>query len=130
MTPLECVNSIYKAFENIDIEAVYDLLDENVTYQNMAQQPVQGKQALREMWSGFDRIDKLDLKILNTAVNNEVVLVERLDHMVLDGRDVVIPMVASFTVRDGLVTIWREYYDLATMERQMGKPHPGAKLQA
>ena len=128
MTPRECVQGIYQAFEALDLEAVYELLDDNVTYQNMAQAPLHGKKALQEMWTGFDRIDKLDLKILNTAVNDDVVMVERLDHLVLGGQDIFIPMVACFNVRDGLVVSWREYYDMATMEAQMGTAHPGSTL--
>jgi limonene-1,2-epoxide hydrolase len=127
MSPLQCVQAIYEAFGRLDIEAVYDLLDENVVYQNMAQEPLHGKQALRTMWSGFDRIDKLDLKIHNMLAAGDVVLNERLDHLVLAGRDVYIPMAAAFVVKNGKVTSWREYYDMRTMEQQMGKPHPGGK---
>lgn len=126
MSPLQCVQRIYDAFAKLDIEGVYGLLDDDVVYQNMAQAPLHGKQALREMWSGFDRIDKLDLKILNMLAAGDVVLNERLDHLVLAGRDVYIPMAAAFVVKNGKVISWREYYDMRTMEHQMGKAHPGA----
>jgi limonene-1,2-epoxide hydrolase len=127
MSPLQCVQKIYEAFHRLDIEAVYALLDEDVVYQNMAQQPLHGKQALRKMWSGFGHIDKLDLKILNMLAAGDVVLNERLDHLVLAGRDVYIAMAAAFVVKKGKVTSWREYYDMRSMELQLGKPHPGSK---
>jgi limonene-1,2-epoxide hydrolase len=124
-TPMECVQGIYDAFHALDLEGVYARLHDDVIYQNMAQEPVVGKQALRAMWSGFDHIDSLDLKIHHMIADGDVVMNERLDHLVLAGRDVFIPMAATFIVRDGKVISWREYYDLATMERQMGKAHPG-----
>jgi limonene-1,2-epoxide hydrolase len=126
-SPLEVHDRLYAAFEALDLEAVYALVDEHVIYQNMAQPAVHGRAALREMWDGgFANLSHLRLKILNRAVNGDVVINERLDHWIVDGRDIHIPMAASLTVKDGLIVEWREYYDMATLERQLGRTHPGS----
>ena len=130
MTPIQIVEKVYAAFAALDLEGVYALLADNVVYQNMAQAPVQGKEALRQMWGKFGRISHLSFEILNTARNGNVVLNERLDHLVIDGREIRIPMSASFTIEQGKIVAWREYYDMATMERQLGHHHPGGTVNA
>ncbi len=124
-TPTDVHDALYAAFVALDLEAVYALVDDDVVYRNMAQQPVYGKAALREMWSGFAEISALSFNILNRVANGDVVINERLDHLVIGGRDIHIPMAASLTVRDGLIVEWREYYDMRTFESQLGVAHPG-----
>ena len=127
MTPLQIVEKVYAAFAARDLEAVYALLADDVVYQNMAQAPVHGKEALRRMWSKFGNISHISSEILNTARNGNVVLNERLDHLVIEGREIRIPMSASFTIEKGKIVAWREYYDMASMQRQLGRDHPGGK---
>ena len=125
MTPSQVVEKVYAALAVLDLETVYGLLADDVVYQNMAQAPVQGRKALRQMWEKFGTISHLSFEILNTAQNGNVVLNERLDHLVIEGREIHIPMSASFTIERGKIVAWREYYDMATMERQLGRAHPG-----
>lgn len=127
MTPVQIVEKVYAAFAALDLEAVYALLADDVVYQNMAQAPVHGKEALRRMWSKFGNISHISFEILNTARNGNVVLNERLDHLVIEGREIRIPMSASFTIEKGKIVAWREYYDMASMQRQLGRDHPGGK---
>lgn len=127
MTPVQIVGKVYAAFAALDLEAVYALLADDVVYQNMAQAPVHGKEALRRMWSKFGNISHISFEILNTARNGNVVLNERLDHLVIEGREIRIPMSASFTIEKGKIVAWREYYDMACMQRQLGRDHPGGK---
>lgn len=127
MTPVQIVGKVYAAFAALDLEAVYALLADDVVYQNMAQAPVHGKEALRRMWSKFGNISHISFEILNTARNGNVVLNERLDHLVIEGREIRIPMSASFTIEKGKIVAWREYYDMASMQRQLGRDHPGGK---
>ena len=125
MTPLQVHDALYAAFEALDLDAVYALVDDDVVYQNMAQPAVHGLAALKAMWAGFANLSYLQLDVLNCAVNGDVVLNERLDRWVIDGRTIAIPMAASLTVRHGKIVAWREYYDMATLERQLGGTHPG-----
>lgn len=127
MTPVQIVEKVYAAFAALDLEGVYALLADDVVYQNMAQAPVHGKEALRRMWSKFGNISHISFEILNTARNGNVVLNERLDHLVIEGREIRIPMSASFTIEKGKIVAWREYYDMASMQRQLGRDHPGGK---
>lgn len=128
MTPKQTIEAVFSAFADLDLETVYALVDEDIVYQNMAQAPVYGRQALRRMWAGFDSITHLHSDVLNIVAEGEVVLAERLEHLVIGGHDIAVPMAGAFRVRDGKITEWREYYDMPTFERQLGVTHPGAEL--
>lgn len=128
MTPKQTIEAAFAAFGMLDLEAVYALVDDGVVYQNMAQGPVHGLAGLRELWANFGAITYLRSEVLNMVADGEIVLAERLEHMVIDGREIAVPMAGAFRVRDGKITEWREYYDMPTFERQLGVTHPGAGL--
>lgn len=128
MTPKQTIEAVFAAFGALDLEAVYALVDDDVVYQNMAQGPVHGLNGLRSLWAGFGAISHLHSEVLNMAAEGEVVLAERLEHMVIGGHEIAVPMAGAFRVRNGKITEWREYYDMPTFERQLGVTHPGADL--
>jgi limonene-1,2-epoxide hydrolase len=126
MSPKETIERLMAAFEALDFEALYALVSEDVTYQNMPQQPIHGKDALRKLFGAFGNVSQIRFELLNMAVNGDVVLTEHRDHLVINDRRCVMPMMTSFTLKDGLVAEWREYYDMPSFERQLGCTHPGA----
>ena len=130
MSAKQLVERVYVAFEALDFDTIYALIDEDIVYQNMAQQPVYGREALRTMWNSFGEIQSLRFDILNVLAEGEIVLSERVDHMVIGGHPISIPAAASITVRDGKIIAWREYFDMATMEEQLGVAHPGRDREA
>jgi limonene-1,2-epoxide hydrolase len=128
MSPKETIERLMAAFEALDFEALYALVSQDIVYQNMPQQPIRGKAALRKLFDGFGNVSEIRFELLNMAVNGDVILTEHRDHLVINGRSCVVPMMTSFTLKDGLVAQWREYYDLPTFERQLGRPHPGGDM--
>ncbi len=127
MTPGETIERLMAAFEALDFESLYDLVHEDVVYQNMPQNPIFGKAGLRALFGSFGDVSRIRFELLNIAVNGNVVLTEHRDHLVINGRPCLMPMMTSFTLKDGLVAEWREYYDMPTFERQLGHRHPGAR---
>ena len=48
-------------------------------------------------------------------------------NMRLGGKDIALPVAGVFEVRDGKIAAWRDYFDLATWQRQAREmAHPGA----
>lgn len=57
--------------------------------------------------------------ILRQVVDGDTVVIERLDrHQLGPDRWAELPVIGIFEVRDGLIAVWREYFDLATLFRQ------------
>lgn len=121
---LALVRRLYERCEALDFEAVYALLHPDLVYQNMAQQPIHGADAIREIMKGFAGFTALRFDMINMVAAGDVVMTEHLDHWSIDGREIELPMATSFTIRGARIAAWREYYDMATLERQWGRDHP------
>jgi limonene-1,2-epoxide hydrolase len=52
------------------------------------------------------------------AADGDVVLTERIDTFEMGGKDVVLPVMGVFEVRDGKIAAWRDYFDMATWTKQ------------
>jgi len=52
-------------------------------------------------------------------VNKETVLTERVDAFVIDGREVRLLLMGVFNVHNDKITVWRDYFDLASYQRQL-----------
>jgi len=48
-----------------------------------------------------------------------VVFNERLDRFLIDGRWIEIAVTGVWEVHDGVISLWRDYFDLAAFQRQM-----------
>lgn len=57
------------------------------------------------------RSPRLRIELLRLSVSGTAVFTERIDHMVLDGRPVSMPVAAVFEFASGRIRRWREYYD-------------------
>jgi limonene-1,2-epoxide hydrolase len=47
------------------------------------------------------------------------VLTERIDHLVVRGTSITLPIMGVFDVQDGLIAEWRDYFDLASYRAQL-----------
>ncbi|HLY56371.1 MAG TPA: nuclear transport factor 2 family protein [Stellaceae bacterium] len=126
MSPRDVIERLMAAFEALDFASLYELVAEDVVYQNMPQGPIYGRAALKRLFEGFGNVSQIRFERRGMAVDGNRVLTEHLDHLVINGRTCVVPMMSSYTLRDGKVVEWREYYDMPTFERQLGRTHPGA----
>ena len=60
----------------------------------------------------------VEAEILRIAACGDVVFTERIDRMTMAGKKVVLPCAGVFEIRDGKIAAWRDYFDLATWQRQ------------
>ncbi|HWH27749.1 MAG TPA: limonene-1,2-epoxide hydrolase family protein [Mycobacteriales bacterium] len=123
MTPAETVRAFLAAAAQRDYDTALPLLAEDVEYQNMMLPPVHGRQAVREtleallgMCTGAQWITHRELADGDTVMN------ERTDRFELHGRWVDLPVAGVFVVRGGVITLWRDYFDLPTIMGAMEVP--------
>jgi len=118
-TPAKTVRRFVNAWNTMDFDAVIDCLDENIYYHNIPMEPILGldnvKQYLREAWV----FTACHWELVNLAVNKETVLTERVDAFVIDGREVRLLLMGVFNVHNDKITVWRDYFDLASYQRQL-----------
>ena len=118
---IQTIRNLVAAFNTKDIDAIMEFFTDDAIYHNMPMEPVQGAKGVRGLITGFiGPAEKLDREILNIAQSGNTVLAERIDRFVINGKDVVLPCIGAFDMRDGKIAAWRDYFDMATWQRQMG----------
>lgn len=113
--PGEVVAAFIKAFEAMDFDAALSFIAPECEYTNVPMGSAKGPKGVRSVLEPFFApIDENDFVIHRKAVEGKVVFYERLDRHRLGDSWRELPVIGVFEVEDGLITLWREYFDLAT----------------
>jgi limonene-1,2-epoxide hydrolase len=113
--PMEVVDAFIDAFIAMDFDTAMSFLFENVEYTNIPIGTVYGASGVREMLDPFFApIHENEFLILRRAASGPTVFFERLDRHRLDFGWRELAVNSVFEVHDGKITVWRDYFDLAT----------------
>lgn len=122
-TPSEIVHAFMAAMAVKDYDSGLKYIAPNCEYDNVPMGKVEGPAGVRAVLEPFfaPTIENQLIVLRELAEGNTVVL-ERLDRHLLATGWVELPVVGIFEVNGGLITLYRDYFDLATI---MGKwPQP------
>jgi Limonene-1,2-epoxide hydrolase len=115
------VHAWIDAWNNKDWDGVADLFAPNGVNRSMMHEPVIGREAIRARTKLMgEKLDDVHLRLLHIGVVDGLVVTERSDEFVRNGRPGALPVVAFIDVRDGLIAEKREYYDRNQMLRGLG----------
>jgi limonene-1,2-epoxide hydrolase len=118
--PIDIVRDFCAAFEAGDIDAILEFFTDDAVYHNIPVAPVQGKDAIRATFDMFmTGVEKVEFRVRNIAASGNVVLTERVDVFVLPAKNIELPVMGTFEVRDGRITAWRDYFDLNQFMTQL-----------
>ena len=99
-----------------DMGKVVSYLSADVLYHNMPWAPVTGHAGVREVLDPFVGANLLQkMEITHTASSGDVVTNERLETWVKGDIRVLLPVLGVFTLTDGKITIWCDYFDSGTI---------------
>jgi limonene-1,2-epoxide hydrolase len=116
---IDLVKRFCAAWNDIDIPAILDFFAEDAIYHNMPIQPIQGKDAIKGVIEQFSApFEHCPWQVLNIAAADNVVLTERVDGFVGSGKNVQLPVMGVFEIRDGKIAAWRDYFDLGAWTKQ------------
>ena len=111
MSPEEIVRAEMAAWGHNDVDEVMTYLAENLTLHSCPYPPVSGRDAIRKTVEGYFRGGAcVGHEILYLATIGDVVLMERIDHWIINGRALDIPHMGVCEVKDQKITAWREYF--------------------
>jgi limonene-1,2-epoxide hydrolase len=84
--------------------------------------PIQGIAGIRTIFQAFlNAFKDAKLDVVTLAAEPGLVLAERVDYFTVnDGRTVVLPVTGVFEVKNGEITRFSDYFDLADFEQQSG----------
>jgi limonene-1,2-epoxide hydrolase len=129
MTPTETVTAFIDHWNGGDMEAMYALCAETVVWHNIPMEPFAGKPAMRAAVEGFMAdVAACDWQVHAIAANGKIVLTERTDVFTFkDGRTAAIRVMGTFEIgEDGLITAWRDYFDMLEFQREFTPEAAGA----
>jgi len=115
------VDKFIKAFEQLDYDAACALIADDCTYTNMpaGMGTVTGPAGVRAVLEPFflPTLEN-EFKVIRSIADGRTVIIERLDRHRLADKWVELPVVGVFEVSDGKITLWRDYFDLATLMKE------------
>ena len=119
-TPLEVARQFMADMERLDYDAALKLVSDDVEYINPPPVgAVRGPAGIRAVLEPFfSPTIKNDFVVLREAASGPVVFLERLDRHQLADKWVELPVTAVMEVHDGRITVWRDYFDAATILSQ------------
>jgi limonene-1,2-epoxide hydrolase len=122
MTPGEAVRALIEANEAKDVDALLDVLTDDIVYENVPMSVLNGHDEIRAMLTGFlGAAERIEWEVLHQVEQGDVVMNERIDRFwMADGKEIALRVAGLFEVRDGKVAVWRDYFDLASFTDQMG----------
>ena len=111
-----------------DLEGVMALCAEDVVAVNVPIGPIHGKPAVRAFFAKFGRgMSAKRYDIHRILANDTYACVEGVENYVKNGKQVSLPYMSTFLFRDGLISEWRDYFDLQTVLKQLGLPLDGSR---
>lgn len=113
------VRQFVAAWHGPDLDRICALLGEDIVYHNVPMDEMRGKADVEAYLRAAGPFEYCEWELLHLAVHGEHVLTERVDRMRVSGRDIVLPIMGIFRVSDGLISEWRDYFDLAMYRAQM-----------
>ena len=122
--PLATVLEFFRSFEGNDVEEAVKHVSDDLEYVNVPfgfeAGTVIGTDGMRAVLvPAFTGVIRNEFIVRTTAVAGDTVFVERLDRHQLPNGWAELPVAGVFTVRDGKITHWRDYFDMNVFATQM-----------
>lgn len=116
------VRDFLGSWEDRDLDVICSAFADDAVYHNVPVAPIEGIAGIRAIFQAFlEAFAEAKLDIVTLAAEPGLVLAERVDYFTMnDGRKVVLPVNGVFEVRDGNITRFSDYFDLADFEKQSG----------
>jgi limonene-1,2-epoxide hydrolase len=119
MSPQAVVEDFLAAWNRLDMDRVFSLMHPDVFYHNIPMAPAHGHDGVRAVFAGFPPFDAAEWTVHAIAANGQIVLTERTDRFRMAGKWLAIRVMGTFEVQGGLITQWRDYFDMAEFTTQL-----------
>lgn len=126
-TPDSLVREFISLLVSRDLSTAAAMVTDDFEYDNGPMGKTFGPQAIEKTLSGFfDMCTGVDWVILRQTssgtLESGTVLNERDDRIEIHGRWTTLPVAGVFEIRDGKISLWRDYFDKQTIIEVMTPP--------
>jgi limonene-1,2-epoxide hydrolase len=123
-TPIEIAETFLAHWTADRMEDALAMLTDDVLYDNVPFPNIVGRDGVRQFHVdfGFGKDFRAEFRVVNIAVSGNVVLSERVDVFFhSSGATITLPVMGTLTIEDGMITVWRDYFDPTDFERQLSQ---------
>jgi limonene-1,2-epoxide hydrolase len=114
------VRDMCDAFAKHDAEALRRFFTDDVVYHNIPMEPAVGIDATIAFIDGFFAMcENMVIETLHLAVRDNIVLTERVDTFTVGQIVAPLAVMGTFEVRDGKISAWRDYFDMAQITKTL-----------
>jgi limonene-1,2-epoxide hydrolase len=120
-TAEEVVDEFIRRVTSNELDAATELVTDDVEYDNVPLAKNIGPEAMKTFLAGMmNGIDEVEFVIHHQVAQGNVVMNSRNDRFRLGDQWIDLPVAGVFEVDDqGLITLWRDYFDMATFTDQL-----------
>ncbi len=122
------VEVFLSALQAQDIEGAGAVLDENLVYENVGFPTIRGRARAMKLFRGMEGRARFEVKTHRIAVNGSTVLTERTNALVFGPVRLQFWVCGVFEVRDGRITLWRDYFDMFDFTKAIVRGLAGAVI--
>ena len=121
MTPEETVNEFIARVVAKDIDGACELVAADLEYDNVPMGKNHGPDGLRAFLTPMvEGLDEVQFVTHRQTVTGNIVMNERTDRFRVGDKWMDLPVAGIFEVGDdGLIVLWRDYFDMETMNTQL-----------
>lgn len=120
MGNVEVIREFIEAWSRLDPEELASYFAEDGVYHNVPVGPVSGRANVQQMIAGFIASwTETAWEVRNLVSAGDIVIAERLDRTRAGDKAVDLPCVGVFEMKNGKISVWRDYFDLATYAKAM-----------
>ena len=125
------VEKFLYALRDKDLDTAGALLDDNLVYENVGLPTIRGRRRTMKLFAGMQRPSMgFDVKFHRVAADGNTVLTERTDALIFGRVRLNFWVCGVFEVREGRITLWRDYFDLFDMTKALARGLAGAVVPA
>ncbi len=115
------IRDFVQAWSRLDPAELAGFFTEDGTYHNMPMGPVSGRENVENLIRAFTASwTETTWDLLNIVCEGDLVIAERLDRTRAGEKSVDLPCLGVFELEAGKIKVWRDYFDLATYQKEMG----------
>ena len=114
------VEKFLYALRDKDLDTAGALLDDNLVYENVGLPTIRGRRRTMKLFAGMQKPSMgFDVKFHRVAADGNTVLTERTDALIFGRVRLNFWVCGVFEVREGRITLWRDYFDLFDMTKAL-----------
>lgn len=109
------VEAFLNALQDEDFDAIEALFDDDLVYENVGFSRIRGGRRTAQLLRRMQGRVGFEVKIHRIAADGSAVLTERTDALIVGPVRIQFWACGIFEVRDGRITLWRDYVDVYDM---------------